>query len=404
VLLQAIKVDFDLSDTQLGFLSGISFALFYSIMGVPIARWADHGNRVTIIASTCALWSAAVALCGMASTFVQLLLIRVAVAVGEAGCLPPAFSLIADFFSRAERPRAVAIYTMGSTFSGVIGYLLGGWLNDHYGWRVAFMVLGVPGVFLAILAWLTLREPRCERSVASADDATYRSGAAATQPRAAIGQSSVTAVCAALWANVTFRRLMLCLAGMLFFNFGIAQWLPAFFIRSHGFTATQIGIWMSIVVGVSGLLGAYAGGEWAARYAAHNEALQLRMIAIAVSGSGATAVLVYLAPNAYAALALLSLHYFGLWAINGPLFATMQTLVPERMRAMAFAIAYLLANLLGAGFGPLAAGTLSDAYQSWAGEESLRYALLTLAPGYVIVAWYAWRGSVSVAGDVAAVS
>src|SRR6187431_1078222 len=160
ILLQDIKADLHLSDTQLGFLSGIAFALFYSVMGVPIARWADRGNRVTIITLTTALWSVAVALCGVATSFTQLLLTRVAVAVGEAGCIPPAFSLIADYFNRGERPRASAIYGLGAPLSTVIGYFFSGWLNDLYGWRVTFMLLGVPGLVLAALAWFTLRDPR----------------------------------------------------------------------------------------------------------------------------------------------------------------------------------------------------------------------------------------------------
>src|SRR5690349_15063721 len=152
LMLEAIKVDLHLSDTQLGLLTGIAFALFYSVMGIPIARWADRGNRVTIITVTTALWSVAVALCGMAGSFVQLLLIRVAVAVGEAGCVPPAFSLMADYFSRAERPRATAIYGLGGPLSGIVGFFLAGALYEIYGWRVTFVLLATPGLVLATLA------------------------------------------------------------------------------------------------------------------------------------------------------------------------------------------------------------------------------------------------------------
>ncbi len=403
ILLEPIKVDFDLSDTQLGLLGGIAFAVFYSIMGLPIARWADTGNRVTIISLSCVLWSAAVALCGLANSFVQLLLIRVVVAVGEAGCLPPAFSLMADYFNRAERPRAVAIYGLGATFALVIGYFLGGWLSDHYGWRITIIAFGAPGVLLGLLAWLTLKEPRLERSAAPGDQATGQDDHWTRRPSAS-HQSTIAEVCAKLWANTTFRRLLLCLSGLLFFNLGIAQWLPAFFIRTHGFTTEQIGAWLAIVAGLGGLLGACVGGELAARYAANNESLQLRAMTVALCGSGVAAIISYLTSNAYVALATLGLYIFGLSAMNGPLFATMQTLVPEHMRAMAFAIAYLVANLLGMGLGPVAAGALSDLYQSWAHEESLRYALLTLAPGYFIVAWYAWMGSTTVHDDLAEAS
>jgi MFS family permease len=393
VLLQDIKVEFLLSDTQLGFLTGLAFALFYAVMGIPIARWADRGNRVTIIACTTGLWCVAVTLCGLAGNFSQLLLIRVFVAVGEAGCVPLAFSLMADYFTRAERPRAVAIYGFGGTLSGVLGLFFAGWLNELYGWRTTFVVLGAPGVLLALIAWITLKEPRRQRTLAASH--TLASSNETVQP-------SIATVCLTLWGNVTFLRLLLCLSGLLFFNLGIGQWLPTFFIRSHGFTTEQLGTWLAVVTGVGGLLGAYGGGELASRYAANNERLQLLMMGVAVSGAGVAAVFAYFVSNPYVALVLLGVHMLCLTAINGPLFATMQTLVPERMRAMAFAIAYLIGNLLGMGLGPLAAGALSDLYQPWAHEESLRYALLTLAPGYFLVAWQAWRASRTVAHDVAA--
>src|SRR5258708_1391950 len=163
IVLQDIKGDLKLSDTQLGLLSGIAFALFYSVMGIPIARWADRGNRVSIIAITCALWSAMVVLSGVAAGFTQLLVIRIGVAVGEAGCIPPAHSLIADYFTRGERPRAFSIYMLGGSLSAAFGYFGAGWLNQFYGWRITFMLIGLPGLVLAALAWFTLREPRREK-------------------------------------------------------------------------------------------------------------------------------------------------------------------------------------------------------------------------------------------------
>jgi MFS family permease len=390
VLLQDIKVEFALSDTQLGFLTGLAFALFYAVMGIPIGRWADRGNRVTIIATTCALWSVAVALCGLASTFTQLLSIRVVVAVGEAGCVPLGMSLIADYFTRAERPRAVAIYCLGATLSGVLGLLLAGWLNARYGWRIAFIALGAPGVLLALLAWLTLKEPRLERA--------QRTASSPEGPPL----PSIRTVALTLWGNVTFCRMLLCLSGMLFFNLGIGLWVPSFFLRSHGFTSEQIGTWLAGVNALGGFLGAYAGGELASRYAANDERLQLKMMGIVTGTAAIAAILIYVVSNAYLALVLMGVQVFGLWLINAPLFATMQTLVPERMRASAFAVAYLIANLLGMGLGPLAAGALSDLYESWAHKESLRYALLTLAPGYFLIAWQAWKASHTVTRDVAA--
>jgi len=404
LVLQNIKVDLHLSDTQLGILGGIAFALFYSLLGIPIARWADRGNRATIISLTTFLWCAAVALCGVAGSFLQLLLIRIGVAVGEAGCIPPAHSLIADYFSRAERPRAVALYMQGSSLSVVIGYFLAGWLNEAYGWRITFMVLGLPGLALAALAWLTIKEPRVAGGAAKHADksaAALEYGVSPARPEAIY--PDVKEVCRTLWRNATFRHLVLCFAVMYFFAYGTLQWQPAFFIRSFGMGTGELGTWFTLIFGVGGAAGTYLGGEWAARRARNNELLQLRAMALVVVAFGFVSVLIYLTSNRYLAFSLLALSAVAGATVNGPLFATIQTLVPERMRAVAIAVLYLFANLIGMGLGPLVAGALSDSLRPWAGEESLRYALLILTPGYFWGGWHLWRASMTVSRDLEAV-
>lgn len=401
LLLQDIKVDLSLSDTQLGFMSGMAFALFYAVMGIPIARWADRGNRVTIIAMTTALWSTAVALCGMAGSFLQLLLIRIGVAVGEAGCIPPAHSLIADYFTRAERPRAVARYHLGIPLSVVIGFFLAGWLNEFYGWRTTFVVLSLPGLGLAALAWFTLREPR--RSQATPETSGRFAPLLSSQPETAAlstAQPSLKKVWMTLWANSTFRHLLFGYSVASFFGYGIWQWKAAFFIRSYGLQTGELGSWFAVIYGVGGFLGLYWGGELASRYAAHNERLQLKAIAIAYSSFGIISAGIYLSPNPYLAFGLMGLATVGAYMAVGPLFATIQTLVPPRMRAISLAIIYLFANLIGMGLGPLAAGALSDALRPQLGEESLRYALLALCPGYLWAGWHLWQGSRTVIHDL----
>ena len=397
VVLVNIKSELDLTDTQLGLLSGIAFALFYSVMGIPIARWADRGDRVVIISLTTALWSVAVAACGFAGSFMQLMLVRVAVAVGEAGCIPPAFSLMADYFTRAERPRAGAIYAMGGALSFVAGFFVAGKLNELYGWRTTYMLLASPGLVLTALAWFTLQEPR---RVHSTKQRLLATEAERTSPR--LVQPSLKEVGATLWASSTFCRLVLCLSVLYFFGYGILQWQPTFFIRSYGFTSGQVGMWLAVTYGLGGLAGTYLGGEWASRYAADNERLQLRAMAIAIALSGVAAILAYLSPNPYWAFALIGFYVFAIYMINGPLIATIQTLVPASMRAVSIALVYLVANLIGMGFGPLAAGALSDYLRPWAGEESLRYALLALGPGYFLGAWSAWKASGTVERDLGA--
>jgi MFS family permease len=387
VLLQDIKAELQLTDTQLGFLSGIAFALFYAAMGIPIARWADRGDRVKIISVTTALWSAAVALCGKATGFVELLLIRVWVGVGEAGCIPPAHSLIADYFSRAERPRAAARYMLGVPLAVTLGYFAAGWLNQLYGWRATFVILGFPGLVLAVLAWLTLKEPRREQHLHS----SMRSS-----------EPGFREICATLWANGSFRHLLICFSVWYFFGYGLLQWTPAFFIRSHGLATGELGNWLSLIYGLGGGLGIYLGGEWAARYAGGNERLQLTACALAFCFFAVLNVGAFLASDYRFAFAALALAAVGGNVVQGPILGSMQTLVPPRMRAMSIALVYLFANLVGMGFGPLAAGALSDALQPQFGQDSLRYALAILSPGYLWAAWHLWRAGMTIARDFSA--
>jgi predicted MFS family arabinose efflux permease len=387
LLAQDIKVDLALSDTQLGLLTGIAFAAFYSLMGIPIARWADRGNRVTIISLTTALWSITVALCGSAATFVQLMLIRVGVAIGEAGCLPTAHSLIADQFSRQERPRAIAKYMMGGSLSVIAGYFLAGWLNERFGWRATFLILGAPGLLLAAAARFTLREPRLQYASIRA----VEGGDVGEAPRAP-SSSHLLHVWMTLWRIATFRELLLGYAIIYFFAYGIGQWQPAFLMRTYGVQTQDLGTGFAIIYGAGGMLATYAGGAWAARRAANNERLQLAAIAAAYCCSGLLSVLVYFSGNAITAFAWMGLGSLGVAAASGPLFATIQTLVPEDMRATAVAIVFLFANLIGMGFGPLAVGVMSDAFAASAGNDSLRYALLLMCPGYLWAAWHVWRG------------
>lgn len=403
LLLQDIKADLELSDTQLGLLSGIAFAFFYSIMGLPIARWADRGDRVKIIAITTALWSVAMSLFGVAGNFVQLLLIRVGVAVGEAGCVPPAHSLIAHYFTRAERPRAVGIYMLGGSVSMIIGYFLAGWINEAYGWRVTFMLLGLPGLLLSALAWFTLREPRRMQPGRHADDEVDLASEESIAPVAGTAAApSMLEVCATLWSSVTFRHLLIGFSIMYFFGYGIGQWQPAFFIRSFGMETGELGTWLAVVWGGAGLLGTYCGGALASRHAANNESLQLRMMAAVYCGVGLISACIYLSPDQYRAFALMAVTAFGITTTTGPLFATVQTLVPQRMRATSIAIIYLFANLIGMGLGPLATGALSDALRPAYGEDSLRFALFALSPGYLWCGWHLWRASRTVRHDLRA--
>jgi len=331
----------------------------------------------------------------------QLLLIRVGVSIGEAGCIPPAYSLIADYFTRAERPRAVAIFLLGGNLSFAIGYFLAGWLNDFYGWRVTFALLGLPGLIPAALTWLTLREPRCNRGPLARRGATTMP----TEPslEAAQPQPTVRQVGASLLASTTFRHLLLSFAVASFFASGILRWLPSFFIRSYHIPTGQLGTWFGLIWGLGGFFGTYLGGELACIYAANNERLQLKGMALAYCAFAAFSACIYLTCSSLLALGCMGLAVIGVAMTNGPILAIVQTLVPSRMHATSIAIIYLCSNLVGMGLGPLVLGALSDALQPHFGGQSLRYALTALSPGYLWGAWHLWRASKAVTLDIEAV-
>lgn len=393
LLLEDIRAELSLSDTQLGFLTGLAFALFHAVLGIPIARWADRGNRVTIISVTAMLWGAAMSLCGAVATFVQLLVTRVCIAVGEAGCQPPALSLISDYFPRAERPRAVARYMLGLPVALIVGNFAAGWLNELYGWRATFVILGLPGFVLGMLAALTLKEPRRSRASAPTEESEAQAPAEVTLP-------SVKTVGKALWANTTFRHLLLAFSLQTLFVVGMFQWQAAFFMRSHGLASGELGTWLAFTYGVVGFIGTYIGGELACRYAVNNERLQLVGLAIAFAALAVIKAGVYVLPNLYWAIFALATASLVAGATNGPLYAVTQTLVPPQMRAVAIALILLSSNLLGAGLGPLLVGVASDALRSVVGEESLRYALLLCCPGYAWAGWHLWRASKTVSRDM----
>ena len=401
ILSQSIKVDLHLTDTQLGLLTGIAFALFYSTFGIPIARWADRGNRVLIISVTCFLWSAGGILCGLAAIFFQLLVLRAFVGIGVAGGLPPAQALLADNFTRAERPRATAVYLLGGPLSSLFGALVAGRLNELYGWRWTFVLLGLPGIALSVLAWFTLREPRISSTATSRSSGAAKFAEAVRRPAFEDSENlPLAGVCTTLWSNKTFRQLLLGWMIVSFCSAGIYQWLPAFFIRSFAMGTAELGGWYTLIFGFGGAVATFLGGVLASRYASSRESLQLKVIALLYCFFGTTTVGMFLSTTLPLALVMLSFGAVGVCAISAPLLAIIMALVPERMRAQSVAILYLCSILVGNGLGPLAVGMVSDLLRPALGDESLRYASIAFCPAYLWGAWQLWRASRTVSHDV----
>ena len=400
---QSIKNDLHLSDTELGFVGGMAFFLFYSAFGVPMGRWADRGNRVTILTSTRIIWSAFVMLTGRTSSFVQLMIARMGAGVGEAGCLPPSYSLISDYFSREERPQVLGLFFLSAPLASLITYVGAGWLLEHYSWRVVFTLVGMSGVFLAPIAGVTLREPR--RGLGRGRGA--RGGR--FQGSNAAGLELVTAdphppplreAFRSLLRNVTYRNLLAAIVVNYIFGAGIQQWQPAFFIRSYGLNSGTLGLWLALVYGVPGILGNILGGRAASRWATSDERLQLAVIAIFNCSMSIVTPLVYLTRNYHTAFVLLAVINLAGGLGNGPVLAAMQLVVPSRLRGMSIMIAYFLANLIGSGLGPIEVGAISDYLRPAFGEDSLRYALMIMGPWFFWAGWHVWRASKAVAKDI----
>ena len=389
MLMQPIKEELQFSDTQLGFLTGIAFALFYATLGIPIARWADRGNRVTIIAISMALWGGMVTLCGLVTNFLQMVLVRIGAAVGEAGCMPPAYSLIGDYFPVAERVRALSIYMAGISISIVVSFLLAGWINEHYGWRLAFLILGLPGLMMAVLVKCVLREPR--------KNLTAGIGEHAASPSA---EPPILEVIAMLWQQHTYRYLVIAITLANFVGIGVGQWFATFFIRHYAMATGELGIWLGLVGGLGGVLGAYMGGHIADRYLKDNPSAQLRYTAVAVGLILPCLMVMLLLPHKYLALFMLAPINFLILGFYGPVLAMMQQLVEDKKRAMSIAVTMLILNLIGMGLGPQVVGILSDAMSGMLGVASLQVAMLISSFVVIGASYYFWQASNTIEKDL----
>lgn len=367
ILLESIKRDLQLSDTALGFLTGIAFALFYTFAGIPIARWADRGVRRSIIALGLAVWSGMTALTGFAQTFTHLALARVGVGIGEAACTPPAHSLISDYFPPERRATALSIYALGAPIGIMIGYVSGGWINEFFDWRTAFFVVGLPGLALAVVVRFTLQEPP-------------RGHSERIQSSNVAEQESTGQVLRFMWGLHAFRHMSIAAALHAFYGYGVLAFVPVFMIRVHGMTNTaELGTWLGLIWGILGGIGTYLGGSLSDRLAARKDARWYMWLPVgATLVSLPFAFLFYLWPEGRIALlpsipgAVLGPMYLG------PTFAMTQGLVKLRMRAVASAILLFIINLIGLGLGPQVVGIVSDLLTPIYGTEAIRYALLSV--------------------------
>jgi predicted MFS family arabinose efflux permease len=365
ILIEPIRLEIDLSDTQLGLLGGIAFAIFYTFAGIPIARWADVGVRKNIVALALVIWSVMTMFTSTAKGFGTLLIARVGVGIGEAGCSPPIHSLISDMYPEEERATALSTYALGIPIGAAIGTLLGGWIGEYFGWRMAFMVVGLPGIIVAIVVFFTVREPPRGHS----------------EPDHVQVQKDLVPLADTLrflWSLRAFRHLSFAGALHAFVGYGVGLFIPAFFMRVHGFGLAETSTYL-FLIGLTGIIGTYLGGYLGDRMGKKDKRWYMGIPGIATIISVPFAVLFYTTGDPILAIvlaipgAILGPMYLG------PTFAMTQTLVPPAMRSTASAILLFVLNLIGLGLGPVFAGFLSDILRPGYGEESIRYSLLILA-------------------------
>ena len=364
ILQEPIKADMGLSDAQLGLLSGFTFALVYVVAGIPIAYWADRGNRRNIVALALTVWSGMTAVSGFAQNYGQLLLARVGVGLGEAGGSPPAHSMISDYYPPEKRGTALSFYSMGVYIGILLGFVLGGVIADAFGWRMAFVVVGLPGVAFAVLLRMTVKEPLRGR--------WEDTGEAKQNP-------TLAETLKILKGTTAFWYIAIGAGFMSYVGYGNGNFFPSFLVRNHDMSLSQVGITLALVSGATGMIGTFMGGFLGDRYGGADVRWYLWIPALGGILAFPPSLFVLLTDNtsmalvAQAGVMLLSTLYLG------PCIAMSHMLVPSSMRALTSAVLFFVLNMIGLGMGPFITGLVSDYLQPSYGDNSLRYSMVITA-------------------------
>jgi MFS family permease len=374
--LQAIKKEFAASDFQMGVLTGVPFAVFYSVMGIPIAAWADRSSRRMVLSLAVGSWSAMTGIFGMAVNYAMLFAARVGTAIGEAGGSPPSHSLISDYFSKANRGTAFAVYALGVPIGSSLGAAFGGWGNQHHGWRNTFILAAAPGIVLAVLMWLTIKEP--PRGLA---DGVSR----AASERAPV--PGMFEVLRTLWQKRSFRHLTLAAALHSVVWYASSAFNNAFLQRSHQMSAGEAGYMISVLSAIAGI-GTFLGGLTADQMSARlkDRRWYLWVPGIATLLCVPFQFLTYLSADravylpSFVGLMFMAAMFFG------PSFAMTQALATLRMRSVATSLLLFIQTLIGYGLGPSITGLISDRLRPAYQQNSLRYALVIIG---VVNVWAA---------------
>jgi len=387
-LIEPIRLELHLSDSGVAFLTGVALAVFYVTVGMPVAALADRTNRRNILVTSLALWSGMTAVCGLAQNYWQLLLARFAVGVGEAGGTPPSTSILADKFSPARRPMALTIFALGACLGAWLGSSVAGAVAERSGWRAAFLVLGIPGVAVAFLVWLTVREPR--RGQLDDTNISGQTGSLVTTLRFVAQQRSAV-------------HLILGGSVATFWSWGLMWWTPTFLQRSHHLSVGQAGALLGPMHLYAGTAGTLLAGWLMSLRIATDPRNVTRLLGWVTALTTIPSIILYWVPTERAATVLLWVFVPAVYFYIGPILGLLQNVMPANMRATACAILLFVANVANLVLAPQIIGWLSDWFASsfGAGQESLRWALLLLAPTGFWAAWHLWKSGATIQRDAA---
>jgi predicted MFS family arabinose efflux permease len=374
VLAEPIRQELHLSDTQLGLLTGLSFALFYAIMGVPAAMLADRVNRVRLVAAACLVWSVFTGACAFAGSFWQLALARFGVGTGEAGGTAPSLSILADYYPPEKRPAVIGLFTVNGPLGVFIGASLGGWTAGQFGWRGAFLMVAGIGVIAAIALAVLVREP-----VRGALDPGH--GRAAPPKAAGLGDTLKLFL-----SRPTLRLLLLASGLSAFVSYGMLNWIPAYLMRVQGMPLSEIARWFGPAAGLCMGLGIWGGGALVNWLGTRDIRAYAYVPGLAVLVTAPTLALAVMASSWQTSLLFMLVPMISCTMFTAPALALVQNLSPVTARATATALVLLAFNIVGLGGGPLAIGMLSDALSAAGEATPLRTALLCAAPVSVLAA------------------
>lgn len=398
MLLEPIRLELGASDTAMGFLVGLTFAIFYATLGMPIAMLADRTNRRNIIAIAISIWSGMTVLCGYAQTFVQMAFARIGVGIGEAGSTPPSHSIISDLFPPESRGTAMGIFALGVNVGLLLAYLGGGWLSENYGWRATFVIVGLPGLLVAGLLYFTVSEPRrgaSEVKPVRAED---------EEPVSASKAPAFRTVARHMWRVRSTRHLAIGAALAGFIGYGFTLWMPTFLVRSHGLSPTEVGLTLALMTGLVGAMGTFTAGRLADVLAKRDERWRAWVVAAGKAGYVPFLAGVFWVDDLTTALILYVVPAFFGGFYLAPTFALIQSLVTLRMRALASSIVLFVLNIIGMGFGPQLVGIMSDWFAPEYGKESLRMALFFLTFLNLWCAYHYFTAARTLREDMASVS